>query len=148
MQAFRHCGRVALVATLVVVSVAISGCGWFGTEPERRARAFVEALVSEPAKLELLQGFVMGAPGVDPLAFTREPPMHVALEYLRSRHRSGDALDFSAYETARPNLDTRRVAVRVRIGAERPATDEVMFRVELERERGGTWLVTHTGVLP
>jgi len=143
-----HPRRVALGLIIAFLGVTLVGCGWFGSEPERRARAFIESLVSDAGKPEVLHEFVMRAPGIDPLAFTLEPPMRVALEYLRAKHHSGEALDFSAYETARPNLDARRVAVRVRIGAQRPATDEVMFLLELEREPGNTWLVSHASVMP
>lgn len=148
MQQSWHRRRVVLAFIVAVTSVWLGACGWFGSEPERRARAFIEALVSEPGKLESLHAFVMRAPGVDPLAFTTEAPMQVALEYLRAKHRSGEALDYSAYETARPNQDARRVAVRVRIGDTRPATDEVMFLLELERETGDNWLITHASVMP
>jgi hypothetical protein len=148
MRQLSHHRRAALALVVVVASAALGGCGWFGTEPERRARAFVEALVREPGEREALNAYVMQAPGVDPFAFTAEPPMRVALEYLRAKHRTGEALDFSAFETAHPNLHARRVAVRVRIGAARPATDEVMFVLDLERETGGTWLVTHASVMP
>lgn len=148
MRHVSHHRRAALALVLVVTSAALGACGWFGTEPERRARGFVEALVREPGEREALNAYVMQAPGVDPLVFTTEAPMRVALEYLRARHTTGEALEFSAFETAQPNPHSRRVAVRVRVGAARPAADEVMLALELERETGGAWLVTHAGVMP
>lgn len=148
MRHVSHHRRAALALIILVTSAPLGGCSWFGSEPERRARGFVEALVREPGEREALNAYVMQAPGVDPLAFTTEPPMRVALEYLRARHKTGEALEFSAFETAQPNQHTRRVAVRVRIGAARPAADEVLFALDLERETGGAWLVTHAGVMP
>jgi hypothetical protein len=147
MQDLRHGRRIALVLVIVLTGAALGGCGWFGSEPERRARAFIEALVRTPGEIETLHAFVARAPGVDPLAFTDEPPMRVALEYLRAKHQTGESLDFSSFETAQPNQDARRVVVRVRIGATRPATDEVVFSLELERESGGVWLVARANVV-
>jgi len=148
MRNLKHGRPIVVTLVVALVAGALGGCDWFGSEPERRARAFIETLTREPDNLEALREYTMRAPGVDPLAFTTEAPMHVALEYLRAKHQSGESLDFSAFETARPNQDSRRVAVRVRIGAARPATDEVMFVVELEHEPGGKWLVTNASVMP
>ena len=148
MYRLGHGWRIVFLIFIAAGIVPMGGCGWWVGEPERRASAFVETLVREPTQFETLQGFMAQTPGVDVLAFTNEPPMRVALEYLRAKHRGGTGLDFSAFETARPNMDSRRIAVRVRVGDARPANDEVVLLLDLERESGGVWLVTQASVMP
>jgi hypothetical protein len=128
---------------MLLVLCAVVGCGRFGfSEPQDRAREFVETLVTTPGASDKLREIARLAPERQPEDLLEGLSAKVTVDFLRARHTQDMALNFVVKDTQKPDDNRRLVTVRVGYAdAGKVAEKELLFQVSVERNKTGDWCI-------
>lgn len=143
MRASALAGWARTGGMLLVLCVVV-GCSRFGfSEPQDRAREFVETLVTAPGASDKLREIARLAPERQPEDLLEGLSARVTVDFLRARRMQDMALNFVVKDTQKPDDNRRLVTVRVGYAdAGKVAEKELLFQVGVERNEEGDWRIT------
>jgi len=136
--------RWARTGGMLLALCVVVGCSRFGfSEPQDRAREFVETLVTAPGASDKLREIARLAPERQPEDLLEGLSAKVTVDFLRARHTQDMALNFAVKDTQKPDNNRRLVTVRVGYAdAGKVAEKEWLFHVSVERNETGDWRIT------
>jgi hypothetical protein len=136
---FESIARLRVIRLAAVWLVLLAGCdaARVPTSPEARAREFLEVAIRDPQNSERL-ALLAGDPAYATATGLDSAPVRVALDYLRSRHALGTALDFKSGRAQALDNGAQRVPVAVQPAPGSNTT--VGFEVEIE-PAGDGWRI-------
>ncbi len=136
--------KIAGILTAMLV-INFTGCGFFSSAPENRARDFVKLLIMEPDNDQRLRELSRPDPVRGPLELAETLTAKVALDYLRAKYRQGVNLDFKIGNVQNQG-DNRKITIIVATNTKTKAglSDKVEFYVFLEKGAHG-WQVIRVG---
>lgn len=129
---------------MLLVLCVVVACSRFGfSEPQDRAREFVESLVTAPGESDKLREIARLAPERQPEDLLEGLSAKVTVDFLRARRMQDMALNFAVKDTQKPDDNRRLVTVRVGYAdAGKAAEKELLFQVSVERNETGDWRIT------
>jgi len=136
--------RWAKTGGVLLTLCVVVGCSRFGfSEPQDRAREFVETLVTAPGESDKLREIARLAPERQPEDLLEGLSARVTLDFLRARRTQDMALDFAVKDMQTPDNDRRLVTIRVGYAeAGKEAEKELLLQVSVERNGRGDWHIT------
>jgi len=138
--------RWARMGGVLLTFCVVVGCSRFGfSEPQDRAREFVETLVTAPGESDKLREIARLSPERQPEDLLEGLSARVTLDFLRARRTQDMALNFSVKDMQKSDNDHRLVTIRVGYadGADKAAEKELLLQVSVERNGQGDWRITH-----
>lgn len=126
--------RWTRLAALGLVLLAGCDAARVPSSPETRAREFIEVAIRDPQNSERLARLA-GDPDYATRIGLDSAPTQVSLEYLRTRHAQGAALEFKSARARDLDGGAQRVPVTVQLPSETRV--RIGFEVELEPAADG-----------
>src|SRR3989344_7666901 len=100
--------RWARTGGMLLALCVVVGCSRFGfSEPQDRAREFVETLVTAPGASDKLREIARLAPERQPEDLLEGLSAKVTVDFLRARHTQDMALNFAVKDTQKPDNNRR-----------------------------------------
>jgi len=136
--------RWAKTGGVLLTLCVVAGCSRFGfSEPQNRAREFVETLVTAPGDSDKLREIARLTPERQPEDLLEGLSARVTVDFLRARRTQDMALNFAVKDTQKPDDNRRFVTVRVGYAeAGKMAEKELLLQVSVERNGQGDWHIT------
>lgn len=136
--------RWAKTGGVLLTLCVVVGCSRFGfSEPQDRAREFVETLVTAPGELDKLREIARLAPERQPEDLLEGLSARVTLDFLRARRSQDMALNFAVKDMQKPDNARRLVTIRVGYAdTGKVAEKELLLQVSVERSGQDDWHIT------
>ena len=136
-------GGWAKMRSVLLALCVVAGCSQLGfSEPQDRAREFVETLVTAPDASDKLREIARLPPERQPEELLEGLSSKVTVDFLRARRTQDVALNFSVKDTQKPDANRRLVTVQVGYAdTGKTAEKGWLFQVGVERNEKGDWRI-------